>query len=99
METIDKAGRIVICQELRAQVGLVPGEVRVSVLGAGILVEPVPSDVLVGRRWLPGHPVPGGSLTDDDVRALRLCRPALILLDTSAAIRTSCCRIIGLHWW
>ncbi|MFN8098023.1 MAG: AbrB/MazE/SpoVT family DNA-binding domain-containing protein [Dermatophilaceae bacterium] len=70
--TIDKAGRIVIPRELRAQVGLVPGEVRVSVLGAGILIEPIPSDVLVDDGGFLVIPSRGGSLTDDDVRALRL---------------------------
>jgi len=69
--TIDKAGRVVIPQELRAQVGFVPGPVQVTVLGNSIQMEQAGSRL----RQVGGHlllPAGGPSLSPDDVRDLRL---------------------------
>jgi len=69
--TIDKAGRVVIPQELRAQVGFVPGQVQVTVLGNSIYMEQSGSRL----RQVDGHlllPAGGPSLGPDDVRELRL---------------------------
>jgi AbrB family looped-hinge helix DNA binding protein len=70
--TIDKAGRLVIPKELRDRLGLVPGEVDVFAEGAGLRIELVSTDHLVERD---GHlllPSGGVTLTDDDIRELRL---------------------------
>ncbi|HEX4520502.1 MAG TPA: AbrB/MazE/SpoVT family DNA-binding domain-containing protein [Gaiellaceae bacterium] len=70
--TIDKAGRVVIPKQLRDEVGLIPGEVEVSVSGTGLLVEPVTGDDLLEER--DGRlviPTGGVSIDDNLVRALR----------------------------
>lgn len=70
--TIDKAGRLVIPKELRDRLGLVPGEVDVFAEGAGLRIELATTDHLVERD---GHlllPTGGATLTDDDIRELRL---------------------------
>jgi AbrB family looped-hinge helix DNA binding protein len=70
--TIDKAGRLVIPKELRDRLGLVPGEVDVFAEGAGLRIELVSTDHRVERA---GHlllPSGGVTLTDDDIRELRL---------------------------
>lgn len=69
--TIDKAGRLVIPKALRDAVGIVAGEVEVTVDGAGLHIEPAEFATLVeedGRLVIPrtGHPV-----TDEDIRRLR----------------------------
>ncbi|MEX0825744.1 MAG: AbrB/MazE/SpoVT family DNA-binding domain-containing protein [Acidimicrobiia bacterium] len=69
--TIDKAGRLVIPKPLRDAVGLVPGDVELSRDGAGIRIEPVAGEGTTevrGRRVIEG----GLTITDDDVRSLRL---------------------------
>lgn len=69
--TIDKAGRLVIPKELRAAVGLVAGEVEVTVDGGSVRVEPVTGAGTVedrGRLVIAGGP----TLDDEAVRALRL---------------------------
>jgi len=69
--TIDKAGRLVLPKELREQVGLRPGEVTVTVDGAGLRVEPVATEHLVERRGRLLVPTGGEPLTGADVQALR----------------------------
>lgn len=70
--TIDKAGRIVVPAQIRAQVGLVPGPVDISVDGAGIRIELTTGDHLVerdGRLIIEAH----GVVPDTDaIRELRL---------------------------
>ena len=69
--TIDKAGRLVIPKPLRDQLGLRPGEVRLTADGASLRVEPISGDTLVeDGEWLV-IPAGGEPVTDDDVRALR----------------------------
>lgn len=70
--TIDSAGRVVIPKALRDRVGLVPGEVVVTVDGAGLRVEPVTSDVLVEVDGILMLPDGGTTLADDDLREIRL---------------------------
>ena len=70
--TIDKAGRIVLPKVLRDQVGLLPGEVDVTVDGAALRVEPVGYADLVerdGRLYLPSG---GVTMSDDELREFRL---------------------------
>lgn len=50
--TIDKAGRLVIPTPLRDAIGLRPGEVIVTVVGAALHIEPVFEDQLVERDSL-----------------------------------------------
>lgn len=69
--TMDKAGRIVVPKELRARVGLVPGELEIQVSGAGLHLEPLPGDGLVEREGRLVVSPAGSPLTDADVRALR----------------------------
>jgi AbrB family looped-hinge helix DNA binding protein len=69
--TIDKVGRLVIPKPLRDRVGLGPGEVEVTIDGAGLRVEPLAGDDLVeecGRLVIPAS---GVQIVDDLVRALR----------------------------
>jgi len=69
--TIDKAGRVVIPQELRGQVGFTPGPVQITVLGNTIQLEQAGSRL----RQVDGHlllPLGEPSLDDDAIRELRL---------------------------
>jgi AbrB family looped-hinge helix DNA binding protein len=69
--TIDKAGRLVIPRQLRDRVGITPGEVEITVDGAGVRIEPVAGEGLVevdGRLVIP---VSGVELDDAVVRELR----------------------------
>lgn len=62
---------MVIPKPLRDAVGLVPGDVELSRDGAGIRIEPVAGEGTTevrGRRVIEG----GLTITDDDVRSLRL---------------------------
>lgn len=70
--TIDKAGRVIVPAQMRAQLGLVPGPVNISVDGNGIRIEIDASDNLVerGDRLVLG--AAGPALTADDIRELRL---------------------------
>ncbi len=69
--TIDKAGRVVIPRPLRDRVGITPGEVEITVDGAGVRVEPIVGEGLVeigGRLVIPA----AGIVVDDAlVRELR----------------------------
>ena len=72
--TIDQAGRLVLPKPLRDQVGLVAGEVEVTLDGTGIRIEPVATTVLVERD---GHLfLPDADSTEpttaDEIRDLRL---------------------------
>ena len=69
--TIDKAGRIVIPKELRAEVGLTSGEVEIIRDGAGIRIEPVEGAGLEeqGNRLV--IPASGTTIDDEIVRDLR----------------------------
>lgn len=69
--TIDKAGRLVLPKRLRDAVGLVPGDVDVSVDGAGIRVEPIANGRLVERDGRLIVPSSGSPIDDDIVRELR----------------------------
>jgi AbrB family looped-hinge helix DNA binding protein len=64
--TIDKAGRLVIPREIRRRVGLEPGEVEVTVDGAGVRIEALGGEELVevdGRLAIP----PSGTRIDDEL--------------------------------
>jgi len=69
--SIDKAGRVVIPKPLRDGIGLVPGEVEMTIDGSGIRIEPVVSEGLVeqdGRLLIPAS---GTTIDDALVQALR----------------------------
>ena len=69
--TIDRAGRLVIPKRLRDEVGLRPGEVEVSVHGAGLRVEPLAGDSLEehhGRLFISAA---GADVDDDLIQTLR----------------------------
>ncbi|MGC4962816.1 AbrB/MazE/SpoVT family DNA-binding domain-containing protein [Gordonia sp. DT218] len=71
--TIDRSGRIVVPKELRDRVGLVPGEVEITVAGSGLVLEPVATDeLLAGDDGLLILPAGGAELSSDDIRELRL---------------------------
>lgn len=70
---IDKAGRLVIPKELRDDVGLLPGTtVDVVIDGAGLRIEPVSGHGFVEKDGFLIIPETGASLSDDDVREMRL---------------------------
>jgi AbrB family looped-hinge helix DNA binding protein len=69
--TIDKVGRLVIPKPLREHVGLVSGEVEITIEGAGLRIEPVTSDELGEEDGRPVIPAGGHHLDDEGVRALR----------------------------
>jgi AbrB family looped-hinge helix DNA binding protein len=69
--TIDKAGRLVIPKPLRDSVGLVPGEVEITVDGAGLHVEPLADDRLDDEDGLLVIPAADVPISDDLVRTLR----------------------------
>lgn len=69
--TIDKAGRLVIPKALRDSVGIIPGEVEVTIDGAGLHVEALALGRLVEED---GHLViaaTGDVITDEMIRELR----------------------------
>ena len=69
--TIDSAGRLVIPEQLRDRLGLVPGEVEVESDGADLRVRPIAADDLAeDDGWLT-VPATGTDVTDADVQALR----------------------------
>lgn len=69
--TIDKAGRLVIPRQLRERVGLSPGEVEITVDGAGVRIEPVAGEGLVERAGRLVIPASGAVVDDALVEALR----------------------------
>jgi len=69
--TIDKAGRVVVPREIRQELGLVPGDVEISVQGTRVVIEQRGSRL----RESDGHlllPLGGPAMTADEVRELRL---------------------------
>jgi AbrB family looped-hinge helix DNA binding protein len=69
--TMDKAGRIVIPAALRERLGMIPGPVDLIMDGTGIRIEVETHDNVVeedGLLVITGGP----TLTDDDIRELRL---------------------------
>jgi AbrB family looped-hinge helix DNA binding protein len=68
--TIDAAGRIVVPKALRDQVGLIPGQVDIAVVGSRIVIEPTSEESLVEEDGLLVIPSAGERVTDDDVRDL-----------------------------
>jgi AbrB family looped-hinge helix DNA binding protein len=69
--TIDKAGRVVVPREIRQELGLVPGDVEISVQGTRVLIEQRGSRL----RESDGHlllPLGGSAMTADEIRELRL---------------------------
>jgi len=69
--TIDQAGRLVVPKAMREQVGLDPGEVDVTVDGAGLHIEAVAGEDLIEEDGWLVIPPSGGSVSDETVRALR----------------------------
>jgi bifunctional DNA-binding transcriptional regulator/antitoxin component of YhaV-PrlF toxin-antitoxin module len=69
--TIDKAGRLVIAKPLRDLVGLVPGEVEVTVDGAGLRIEPVAQGRIVEAGGRLTVAASGTPIDDEVVRDLR----------------------------
>lgn len=69
--TMDKAGRLVVPKELRERLGLKPGDVELSIDGAGLRVEPIAGDDLVERDGLLMIPPAGEVVTAEAVRSLR----------------------------
>jgi AbrB family looped-hinge helix DNA binding protein len=70
--TIDRAGRVVIPKSLREQAGIVPGEVEISLDGAGLRIESVAADDLVEEDGILLLPSGGPELDAEMVRQLRL---------------------------
>ena len=69
--TIDRAGRLVIPKPLRDSIGLVPGEVEITVDGAGLHIAPLADDRLEDEGGLLVIPVADVIVSDDLVRTLR----------------------------
>lgn len=70
--TIDGSGRVVVPKSLRDQLGIIAGEVEISIDGAAIRIEAVAADDLVASDGLLLLPSGGPTLDDDAVRELRL---------------------------
>jgi AbrB family looped-hinge helix DNA binding protein len=69
--TIDRAGRLVIPKQLRDHVGLRPGEVEITIEGAGLRVQPLAEESLDERDGRLVIPPSGAQVDDELVRALR----------------------------
>jgi AbrB family looped-hinge helix DNA binding protein len=69
--TIDRAGRVVIPKSLRDHLGLSPGEVDITVDGAGLRVEPLAGDGLDEQDGRAVIPAGGAVVNDAVVRTLR----------------------------
>ncbi|AZG46324.1 AbrB/MazE/SpoVT family DNA-binding domain-containing protein [Gordonia insulae] len=70
--TIDRSGRLVVPKELRDRVGLVPGEVEVTVSGSALVLEPIAGHELDEVDGLLLLPAGGPEFSTDDIRELRL---------------------------
>jgi bifunctional DNA-binding transcriptional regulator/antitoxin component of YhaV-PrlF toxin-antitoxin module len=70
--SIDRAGRVAVPKALRDQLGLVPGPVEIEADGAALRIEPVTRKEFVEKGGRIAIPSPGYSLTDGEVRGLRL---------------------------
>jgi len=69
--TMDKAGRVVLPKQIRDELGLVPGEITLSVRGTDVLISQPASRL----REQDGHlllPTGGLAVTVAQVRELRL---------------------------
>ncbi|MGH8995860.1 MAG: AbrB/MazE/SpoVT family DNA-binding domain-containing protein [Acidimicrobiales bacterium] len=69
--TIDRVGRLVIPKALRDQAGLQPGDIEVTLDGAGIRIEALATGDVVERDGRLVVPATGKDLDDETVRALR----------------------------
>jgi AbrB family looped-hinge helix DNA binding protein len=69
--TMDKAGRLVIPKTLRDCIGLVPGEVEITVDGAALHIAPLADDRLEDEGGLLVIPAADVTVSDDFVRTLR----------------------------
>ena len=69
--TIDKAGRLVIPRALRDSVGLAPGEVEITLDGAGLRIEPLADEALENEDGLLVIPAADVAVSEDLVRMLR----------------------------
>ena len=69
--TIDTSGRLVIPKAVRDSLGLVPGEVEVTVDGAGLHIGPLADDSLADEDGLLVIPAANAVIGDDFVRRLR----------------------------
>ncbi len=67
----NKAGRSVAPKPLRDQVGMVAGEVEVTVDGSGLHLESIAGDELADEDGRLVIPPAGGRIDDDDVRMRR----------------------------
>lgn len=68
--TIDAAGRVVIPKALRDKVGLVAGEVDLSVEGAVVRLQPIAGEGIVAKRGRMVIP-DGPPVSNSDVQRLR----------------------------
>jgi bifunctional DNA-binding transcriptional regulator/antitoxin component of YhaV-PrlF toxin-antitoxin module len=69
--TIDMAGRVVVPRNIRRELGIVPGEVEITVQGTRIVIEQGGSRL----QEVDGHlllPLGGPEVTPDKLRELRL---------------------------
>jgi AbrB family looped-hinge helix DNA binding protein len=62
--TIDRAGRLVIPKCLRDEIGLRPGDVEISVHGAGLWLEALAGDSLEERGGRLFTPAGGGGVDE-----------------------------------
>lgn len=69
--TIDRAGRVVIPKRCRDEIGMLAGDVEITIDGAALRIEPVANDELADRAGRPIVPGAGGHIDDEAVRALR----------------------------
>ena len=71
LATMDQAGRVVIPHQIRAELGLVPGEVEIVAQGADVLIRQSGARLVEedGLLLLPPGDAP---LSEADVRELRL---------------------------
>ena len=72
LSSIDKAGRVVVPAPLRAQLGIRPGPVDLSVDGTGLRIDVPVSDDVVERDGFLMIDGDGPAMTADDIRELRL---------------------------
>jgi hypothetical protein len=68
----------VLPKVLRDRVGITAGEVEITVSGAGLHVEPVANDRLIGRAGRLVVPRGGVLIDDETIRALRDARADLL---------------------
>jgi hypothetical protein len=63
---------VVVPKALRDRLGLTPGPVEIEADGAGLRIEPIAGTDLVEKEGRLIIPSSGFTLSDDEVRALRL---------------------------